>query len=55
LLKDAIIQVMSGKGMAQLGNITYRDTLRVEIINRLSQLMPKVKINTIYFSKYILQ
>jgi len=55
LLKDAIIQVMSGKGMAQLGNITYRDTLRVEIVNRLSQLMPKVKINTIYFSKYILQ
>jgi flagellar FliL protein len=55
LLKDAIIQVMSGKGMAQLGNITYRDTLRVEIMNRLSQLMPKVKINTIYFSKYILQ
>ena len=55
LLKDAIIQVMSGKGMAQLGNISYRDTLRVEITNRLSQLMPKVKINTIYFSKYILQ
>jgi flagellar FliL protein len=55
LLKDAIIQVMSGKGMAQLGNISYRDTLRVEITNRLNQLMPKVKINTIYFSKYILQ
>jgi flagellar protein FliL len=55
LLKDAIIQVMSGKGMAQLGNISYRDTLRVEITNRLSQLMPNVKINTIYFSKYILQ
>jgi len=55
LLKDAIIQVMSGKGMTQLGNISYRDTLRVEITNRLSQLMPKVKINTIYFSKYILQ
>lgn len=55
LLKDAIISIMSSKEMARLGNIVYRDTLRTEIIKRLSVLMPKVKINTIYFSKYILQ
>jgi flagellar FliL protein len=55
LLKDAVIAVMSSKELVQLGNTAYRDTLRTEIVKRLSQLMPKVKINTIYFSKYILQ
>ncbi|MHB9039909.1 MAG: flagellar basal body-associated FliL family protein, partial [Melioribacteraceae bacterium] len=55
LLKDAVISVMSSKEMSQLGNIAYRDTLRTEIIKRLAQVMPSVKINTIYFSKYILQ
>lgn len=55
LLKDAVISIMSSKEMARLSNIVYRDTLRAEIIKRLSVVMPKVKINTIYFSKYILQ
>ncbi len=55
LLKDAIISVMSGKSLTQLANMAYRDTLRVEITKRVTQLMPAVKINTIYFSKYILQ
>ncbi|MBA4406669.1 flagellar basal body protein FliL [bacterium] len=55
LLKDAVISIMSSKEVARLSNIVYRDTLRTEIIKRLSTIMPKVKINTIYFSKYILQ
>jgi flagellar FliL protein len=55
LLKDAVVSIMSSKEMSQLGNIAYRDTLRREIVKRLSVMMPKVKINTIYFSKYILQ
>ncbi|MCX6169917.1 MAG: flagellar basal body-associated FliL family protein [Ignavibacteriales bacterium] len=55
LLKDAVISIMSSKEMTQLSNIAYRDTLRTEIIKRLAQVMPAVKINTIYFSKYILQ
>ncbi|MBI5730675.1 MAG: flagellar basal body-associated FliL family protein [Ignavibacteriales bacterium] len=55
LLKDAIISVVSSKGMSQLGNIAYRDSLRTEITKRVNKVMPEVKINTIYFSKYILQ
>lgn len=55
LLKDAIISVMSSKSLPQLANMAYRDTLRMEITSKIQQLMPKVKINTIYFSKYILQ
>jgi flagellar protein FliL len=55
LLKDAVNSVMSSKNFTQLANMAFRDTLRTEITKRLGQLMPKVKINTIYFSKYILQ
>jgi len=55
VLKDAVISVMSSKELSQLGNMAYRDTLRLEISNKLKQVIPKVKINTIYFSKYILQ
>jgi flagellar FliL protein len=55
VLKDAVISVMSSKGLEQLGSTSYRDTLRIEITKRLSQVIPDVKINTIYFSKYILQ
>lgn len=55
LLRDAAISVMSSKDLQVLGNMAYRDTLRIEMTNRLKQLMPKVTINTIYFSKYVLQ
>ncbi|MDP2038775.1 MAG: flagellar basal body-associated FliL family protein [Ignavibacteria bacterium] len=55
LLKDAALSVMSSKDLSQLGNMAYRDTLRTEIVQKLRKIMPEVKINTIYFSKYILQ
>lgn len=55
ILKDAVISVMSSKDLDRLASITYRDTLRTEIIKKLGQIMPNVKINTVYFSKYILQ
>jgi flagellar FliL protein len=55
LLKDAIISVMGSKEIQKLSNITYRDTLRIEITDKLKKIMPDVKVNTIYFSKYILQ
>ncbi|MFA7418961.1 MAG: flagellar basal body-associated FliL family protein [Melioribacteraceae bacterium] len=55
LLKDAVLSVMSSKDLTQLSNMAYRDTLRTEITSRLHKTMPEVKINTIYFSKYIIQ
>lgn len=55
LLKDEVLSVMSSKGLAELGNMAYRDTLRMQITSRLKTIMPSVKINKIYFSKYILQ
>ncbi len=55
LVKDAIISVLGSKDMNQLSNASYRDTLRIQITQRLNQLIPDVKIGNVYFSKYILQ
>ncbi|MDQ7817313.1 MAG: flagellar basal body-associated FliL family protein [Melioribacteraceae bacterium] len=55
LVKDAIISVLGSKDMAQLSNSIYRDTLRIQITQRLNRLMPHIKISNVYFSKYILQ
>ncbi|MCK9279927.1 MAG: flagellar basal body-associated FliL family protein [Melioribacteraceae bacterium] len=55
LVKDAIISILSSKNVLQLGNSLYRDTLKLEISGKVSELLPAVSLNTIYFSKYILQ
>lgn len=55
LVKDAIISVLSSKDMNQLSNSAYRDTLRIQITQKLNRLIPNVKISNVYFSKYILQ
>ncbi|MEW6194135.1 MAG: flagellar basal body-associated FliL family protein, partial [Bacteroidota bacterium] len=55
IVKDAIISVMGSKDMTQLGNSLYRDTLRIQITERIKKLIPNVEIGNVYFSKYILQ
>jgi len=55
LVKDAIITILSGKNVLQLGNSLYRDTLKTEISGKVRELLPAVSLNNIYFSKYILQ
>lgn len=55
VVKDAIISVLSSKTVDQLDNTMYRDTLKTQIAGKISQMIPSVSINTIYFSKYILQ
>lgn len=55
LVKDAIISVLGSKDMTQLSNSSYRDTLRIQITQKLNRLIPNVKISNVYFSKYILQ
>lgn len=55
LVKDVIISTLSSKDVDQLNSTTYRDTLKTEISGQLVHLIPSVGINTIYFSKFILQ
>jgi len=55
LVKDMVISVLSGKTTRFLGDISMRDSLRHEIAHKIESFIPDVKINKIYFSKFILQ
>lgn len=55
LVKDVIISTLSAKNLAQLGNSQYRDSLKAEIKNGITTHIPQLKINSVYFSKYIIQ
>lgn len=55
IVKDAVITLLSSKTVPQLSNTSYRDSLKAEMISDLSKKMPGVKINNIYFSKFIIQ
>jgi flagellar FliL protein len=54
VVKDMIISVLSSKSITQLNNTAYKDTLRTEISKKLQTNMPQVKVNKVYFSKYII-
>ncbi|HEX2984150.1 MAG TPA: flagellar basal body-associated FliL family protein [Ignavibacteriales bacterium] len=55
VLKDAIISVLSRKTVSQLSNTMKRDSLKIEIMNDVKNRIPGLKINDLYFSKYIIQ
>ncbi len=55
MVKDAVISTLSSKSITQLINTTYRDSLKTEIVAKLGKMIPEVKINSVYFSKYIIQ
>jgi flagellar protein FliL len=54
LVKDAVISTTSAKNLTQLNNIAYRDTLRTEIVKEINTRIQNIKINRIYFSKFII-
>ena len=54
IVKDMIISVLSSKTIGQLNNTLYKDTLRTEISKKLQTNLPEVKVNKVYFSKYII-
>ncbi len=54
LVKDLILSILSSKSVGELSNNSYKDTLRAEIKNQVSQYLPDLQVNRIYFSKYIL-
>ena len=55
MVKDIIISTLAGKNISQLNDITYRDTLKFEIISKMKKSMPGIIVNSVYFSKYIIQ
>lgn len=55
LVKDMIISVLSSKTTRFLSDISQRDSLRNEISHKIEGFLPDVKLNKVYFSKFILQ
>jgi flagellar protein FliL len=55
IVKDLIISTISSKTLLQLGQIGYKDTLKVELTRNLNSKFSSVTFNDIYFSKYIMQ
>jgi flagellar FliL protein len=55
MVKDVIISTLSSKTIPELNNTAYRDTLKTTISKKLMTIVPAVKINNVYFSKYIIQ
>jgi flagellar FliL protein len=55
IVKDVIITSLSSKTWAQLTNSVYKDSMKNEISTKIEKLIPSIKINTVYLSKYITQ
>lgn len=55
IVKDAVITSLSSVPLDKLNDFSYRDTLKMTLSYKMKQMIPAVKINRIYFSKFILQ
>ncbi|MCE1190485.1 MAG: flagellar basal body-associated FliL family protein [Ignavibacteria bacterium] len=55
LLKDIVINTVSGKTLDELRQTGYKDTLKAEFSKLISDKIPEVEISNVMFSKYIFQ
>ena len=54
LVKDLVISILSSKSLTELSSNTFKDSLRMEISDKVQSVLGDVNINRVYFSKYIL-
>lgn len=54
VVKDMIISVLSSKTISLLSNTSYKDSLKSEISEKLTEFVPDAHVNRVYFSKYII-
>jgi flagellar FliL protein len=55
ILKDVVISSIARKTVSELNNVAKRDSLKTQIIQNIESKIPNVKINDLYFSKFIIQ
>jgi len=55
ILKDIVISSIARKTVSELNNVAKRDSLKLQIVKNIESKIPNVKINDIYFSKFIIQ
>lgn len=54
IIKDLVITTVSQKSLATLSEIELKDSLKVELANKINTAYPKAKIQNVYFSKYLI-
>ena len=54
VIKDLIINTVSQKSLGMLSKIELKDSLKVELAEKVNEAYPKVKIKNVYFSKYLI-
>ena len=55
IVRDILIQLLSGKTLLELDGPDDKELLRKEIIESVSQLLPEGHLYNVYFSNYIIQ
>ena len=54
ILKDIVTAIVSSKKLEQLSAVDIREILKSEIIEVAKEYLPDVEINTIYYSKFVI-
>lgn len=54
VIKDLIINTVSQKSLGMLSTIELKDSLKVELAEKINDAYPKVKVKNVYFSKYLI-
>ena len=54
IVKDMVISTLSSKSMGELSAVGQKDVLKTEISKSLAELLPSIKVNSVYFSKYVI-
>ncbi len=55
LVKDIVISTLSCKKLEELNQVGYKETLKIQLSNSISAAMPDAEVNSVVFSKYIIQ
>jgi len=55
IIQDVVNTTLAGKTVSELSSVTYRDTVKTEILKTLKARVPDIKISNIFFSKFIIQ
>jgi flagellar FliL protein len=54
VIKDMVINTVSQKSLATLSKIELKDSLKVELAEKINSSFPQADIKNVYFSKYLI-
>ena len=54
VITDLIINTVAQKSLGTLSKIELKDSLKVELANKINEAYPKANVKNVYFSKYLI-